>query len=236
MRVIILSAVISSVLLGCGGSSDDNANTTVETKPVSDTATYELTVNSNWDVNKFSTNFPPNRHFSGVVGLTHNADGKIFKLAELASAGIVQVAETGNKTKLLSEIGELQNNGYSFSTIDGSGITVDQNSVTLTFNMSKDHPYISFVTMLAPSPDWFTGVNSYQLFSDDKWIESVEVPLNTYDAGSDSGLIFTSVNAPTTPPDVITRLTTERIDTDFDNGVHYSSSLPITTVTIKRLN
>lgn len=234
MRVIILSAIISSVLFGC--NHDDNTNTIIENKPVSDTATYELTVNSNWDANKFSTNFPANRHFSGVVGLTHNSDGKIFTLAKLASDGIVQVAETGNKIQLLSEIGVLQNNGHSFSTIDGNGITVDQNSVTLTFNMSKDHPYFSFVTMIAPSPDWFTGINSYQLFSDGKWVDSVDIPLNTYDAGSDSGLIFTSANAPTTPPEVITRLTTERADTDFENGVHYSSLLPVATITIKRLN
>lgn len=236
MRVIMLSAVISAVLLGCGHDDDDHTNTTVETKPGSETATYELIVNSNWDANNFSTNFPSNRHFSGIVGLTHNLDGTIFTLSELASDGIVQVAETGNKTQLLSEIGELQNNGNSFSTIDGSGITVDQNSVMLTFNISKDHPYLSFVTMLAPSPDWFTGINSYQLFTDGKWVDSVDIPLNTYDAGSDSGLVFTSANSPTMPPEVVTRLTSERTDTDFKNGVHHSSSLPISTVTIKRLD
>ncbi len=231
MKKTIIAVILSSTLLGCPSSDDDHVGASN-----SETATYEVTLNSNWNANNFSTNFPLNRHFSGVIGLTHNNQGGIFKLGEQASAGIIQVAETGDKTKLKTEIGELQNNGSSFSTIDGSGIAVDQESVTMTFNITKNYSYISFVTMLAPSPDWFTGLNSYQLFVDGKWVESVDVSLKTYDAGSDGGLIFTSANDPITPPNVISLLTSERVDTDFDKGLHFSNELPVTTVTIKRLD
>ncbi|PSW62081.1 hypothetical protein C0W54_09615 [Photobacterium kishitanii] len=228
MKKTILAIILSSTLFGCNDNKADVSN--------SETATYELTLNSNWSANNFSTNFPSNRHFSGVIGLTHNTNGGIFELGKLASAGIVEVAETGAKTVLTTEINDLQNLGKSLSTIDGSGITVDQQSVTVTFDISQDYPYISLVSMLAPSPDWFTGLNSYQLFVDGKWVESVDVSLNTYDAGSDGGLIFTSANDPITPPDVITLLTSDRANTDFEKGLHYLNSLPVTTITIKRLN
>ncbi len=51
----------------------------------------------------------------------------------------------------------------------------------------------------------------------------------------DGGLIFTSANDPITPPDVITLLTSDRANTIL-KGLHYLNSLPVTTITIKRLN
>ncbi len=64
----------------------------------------------------------------------------------------------------------------------GVALLLINRRVTDSIDISQDYPYISLVSMLAPSPDWFTGLNSYQLFVDGKWVESVDVFLNTYDA------------------------------------------------------
>ncbi|WP_064606595.1 spondin domain-containing protein [Photobacterium sp. J15] len=211
---------------GSGGSSDTGGST----------ASYELEFTTNWSAGNFSTNFPTNRHFSGLIGLTHNSKVKIFEEGVLASDGIVSVAETGSKNLLRNEIGDLQNQGDSGATIDGSGIPEGSTSVTATFEVSQDHPLVSIVTMLAPSPDWFTGVNSLPLYVDGEWVEEIEVQLISYDAGSDSGLTFSSGNSATTPRGNITKLTTDRSDTDFENGVHFSTSLTIGTFKFKKIN
>ena len=67
---------------------------------------------------------------------------------------------------------------------------------------------VSLITMLAPSPDWFIGVDSYDLCgSNGEWKKSGMMSLPAWDAGTDSGMNFMSQNSPTTPPDVITLIT-----------------------------
>ena len=67
---------------------------------------------------------------------------------------------------------------------------------------------VSLITMIAPSPDWFVGVDSYDLCgADGKWKESGMKELPAWDAGTDSGMNFASKNSPTMPYDVITQIT-----------------------------
>ena len=63
--------------------------------------------------------------------------------------------------------------------------------------------YLSVVTMLAPSPDWFSGVRDVELFVDGAWVDRIEVDLSNYDAGTDSGTSWRSSNADTSPAQVI---------------------------------
>ena len=53
--------------------------------------------------------------------------------------------------------------------------------------------------MLAPSPDWFVGVNGINLFSGNKWIIDTTINLYPHDAGTEEGDIF-GYNNPATVP------------------------------------
>ena len=53
--------------------------------------------------------------------------------------------------------------------------------------------------MVAPSPDWFLGVNSLSLLEEGSWVDSVVIELFAYDAGTDSGAIYTSPDEATDP-------------------------------------
>jgi hypothetical protein len=57
--------------------------------------------------------------------------------------------------------------------------------------------------MIAPSPDWFIGVNSLTLFENGSFVEEKTVILYAYDAGTDSGTTYTSPDLPTEPPEPI---------------------------------
>ncbi|WP_299020007.1 spondin domain-containing protein [uncultured Photobacterium sp.] len=224
---LALNLVVISLSACGGGSSSGSTESTVS---------YELEFKTNWSVTNFSTNFPSNRHFSGLIGLTHNSTVKIFEVGALASNGIVSMAETGSKGLLKSDIEDMQNQGNSGSTIDGQGIPAGLTSVSVIFDISQDHPLVSVVTMIAPSPDWFTGVSNIPLFVDGQWVEEIEIQLTSYDAGSDSGVTFTSANLATNPRSPITKLTTARADADFESGFHFLTSLSIGTFKLKKIN
>ena len=72
-----------------------------------------------------------------------------------------------------------------------AGIDVEVNT-----NFSK----VSIITMLAPSPDWFIGIDSLDLCDSGKWRESWNVTmLPPWDAGTEEGTSFSISNPPTNP-------------------------------------
>ena len=68
--------------------------------------------------------------------------------------------------------------------------------VEVTANFSK----VSIITMLAPSPDWFIGIDSLDLCDNGKWRESMNITmLPPWDAGTEDGTAFSTGNAATNP-------------------------------------
>ena len=75
--------------------------------------------------------------------------------------------------------------------------------------VSPSCPVVSLTSMLAPSPDWFTGYSSYVVSETDVWPSTFEFYTNLYDAGVDSGETFTSADAPTEPFGTVVEITPE---------------------------
>ncbi len=84
--------------------------------------------------------------------------------------------------------------------------------------------------MLAPSPDWFVGLHNFQLYDGSNFIGDITVDAVLYDAGTDSGVSYTSGNIDTQPRDPILSVTSDPQDTSFVDG------LPsVGQITIERL-
>ncbi|WP_125721641.1 spondin domain-containing protein [Pseudoalteromonas rubra] len=215
-------------------NTDASTNTTTN-EQAEDTATYQLTFTRTWEADNFATNFPANSHFSPLVGLTHNADGFIFKSDLPASAGMISMAETGSKSQLKDEISAIQNAGNSNYLIDESGVPNSAKSISFTFEASQQFPLLSVVSMVAPSPDWFIGLQGVPLFTDNQWLDSRTIQLKVYDAGSDSGPRFGSANQATSPAEPVMLLTSDPADSDFAAGVHRESGAYIGMIEIKRM-
>jgi hypothetical protein len=68
--------------------------------------------------------------------------------------------------------------------------------------VNSQYPLVSFITMIAPSPDWFLGVHDLNLCNTatGEWQDREVKDLFPYDAGTDSGLAFTSGDVVTNPP------------------------------------
>ena len=182
-------------------------------------ARYRVTFQATWSAETHPTNFPANPHFSGLVGATHNENNRIWQRGELASDGIELMAETGGKSQLLAEIDALIEAGTAHAALSGGGLSTSPASVSLEFDIVSSHPFVTLVSMLAPSPDWFVGVSNLFLLSEDgTWKEREEVMLRLYDAGTDDGTTFTAANADSDPAQPISRLSSESGDTDFTDG------------------
>lgn len=161
-------------------------------------AVFEVTFQSTWSRSTHPTSFPSNPHYSPLIGGTHNGQVTFWEPGGLATAGIESMAETGSTFALRGEITSAINAGTAHGIVSGGGLGSPA-SLTIRFTAQASHPQLTMTSMLAPSPDWFVGLNGFDLMQNGRWIDSASVPATLWDAGTDSGVSYTSRNADTNP-------------------------------------
>ena len=170
------------------------------------TATFEFTLQSSWSSLAFS-NVPLDRSFSTLVGATHDQSFSIWNEGEMASSAFAQLANNGASGSVVSLITSAISNGSADVLIEEIGISEELGSRTFQVTVNRSHPYLSLATSLQPSPDWFTGLSTFNLVdSTGNWIQSLEVALEIYDGGVDSGIIFNTPDLPSLPSEAIALL------------------------------
>lgn len=198
---ITLFTILCAVLSACGGGG--NKTVVDGTGDV----TYKVTFNASWSSTTHPDNFPSGAHFSGLIGATHNINTVFWEEGGVATTGIEQMSETGGTSGLAAEVNANISLGDSKLVILGSGLS-SPGSASVTFPVSVSHPYFTLVTMVAPSPDWFTGVHGFNLMPNGSWLEKEIIPVYAYDAGTDSGSFYTAGNFNTSPQELITQIIT----------------------------
>lgn len=173
------------------------------------TARYQVVFYASWSRETHPDDFPANAHWSGLVGGVHNSSVHFWRAGETASEGIRLMADRGRQSNLQDEVTAAISAGTADFTLAGGGIGVSPGSVSLTFPraMRRDYPLVTLCSMVAPSPDWFVAVDSLSLIENGEWVEEKAATLYGYDAGTDSGVTFTSPDLVTTPREVVTRFT-----------------------------
>jgi hypothetical protein len=167
------------------------------TETPEETARYLLTFEATWSEETHPVDFPSNPHFSGLIGATHHEEVRLWEEGETATPGIQNMAETGGKSPLDSEVETLIAGGGACELISGGGIALSPGAAAVEFAANQGCPMVSVVSMIAPSPDWFVGVSGLSLYGDEGWTEEWVVELYPFDAGTDSGASYTSPNEPT---------------------------------------
>ena len=190
-----------------GGMPGDETEAEIVCLGDEDLAQYELVFEATWSAETHPNAFPPNPHFSGLIGATHNSEIAFWQPGELASPGIESMAETGSKSPLTTEIEREITFSRAEFELSGGGISPSPGSRSLSFEISEAFPLVSVVSMIAPSPDWFVGVHSLRLCDELGWAEEIIVDLLPWDSGTDSGIFYTSLNSNTNPPEPIALLT-----------------------------
>jgi hypothetical protein len=206
---------------GGPGSPGDDPDDPVPPPPPANSdcsgiASYRITMDMSWDPVGV-----PNPHWSPLVGATHNSELELWSVGGIATDGIESMAETGATSALVAEIDEAVEAGTSDGAVVGGPIALSPGSSSIEIDVSSEFALVTLVSMLAPSPDWFVGVNGLALCEDGIWIEG-SFDLVVYDAGTDSGASFTSGNMDTVPRQPIA------LDSGFAGNVVGSLSFELT--------
>ena len=197
-----------------------------EIEPASDTARYRVTFNATWSATTHPTDFPTGPHFSPLIGAVHNDSVNFWASGETASPGIEQMAETGGTNLLTREIRD-EIPGDVLSVINGRGIGSPASTTISEVLVTLDHPLITLVTMIAPSPDWFVGTAGQSMQDEfGQWVDELVFVLYPYDSGTDDGPTYRSPNADSSPKQPIKSL----------RGVSPFSDEPIGTYTFTRVD
>jgi len=147
--------------------------------------------------------------FSSIFHISREKN-KAFHKSRKMTLSVAIILFSGNTSTLETEINTQITAKKAWKLILPGGARLYPNAtrtglnVQVTSNFSK----VSIITMLAPSPDWFIGINSVDLCDNGKWRESMNVTmLPPYDAGTENGTTFSTNNSATDPPVNIFKIT-----------------------------
>lgn len=85
-------------------ATTESEKPSVEKTETTEKGKYKLTLKATWSSSTHPKDFPSSPHFSGLIGMTHNADIRLFEVEKRASVGIRNMAEIGSKSPLSDEI------------------------------------------------------------------------------------------------------------------------------------
>ena len=167
-------------------------------------ATYEVTFQGNWTLESTPGGVVGGAHFTTLIGAVHNDDVTFWQSGGRATPGVEQVAETGATSGFRSE---LEASPHAAAIVRRSVSFGGTGSATFSIDVTRDHPLVTLLSMIGPSPDWFVGINGRSLLdTSDQWEPRVEIELFPYDAGTEEGDEFTLDNPATDPHGVITSI------------------------------
>lgn len=169
-------------------------------------AVYSLDFISNWTSSQHPTDYPTAAHWSTLVGTTHNNSVSFWGFGQFASPGVKDVAELGVRTNIVSEINTSITNGNAYQLLEfplGLGTLFSFEGI----NIDANFPYISLMSMVAPSPDWLAEIHNVKLTDGSgNWLPTLTVNVYATDAGTDSGATYMSADLATIPPQPISSL------------------------------
>ena len=177
-----------------------------ETEPVANGGTgYRVTFFAEWSAETHPTGYPTSAHFSPLVGVTHSSNVEFWAEGATVSSAIESVAELGLTSGLSSLISSEIANGNANDSEVAVNLTTP-GSLSIEVNATEEHALLTLISMVAPSPDWFVGVNSLDLRQNGEWRDNIEIDLFAYDAGTEEGSTFSLSNPETNPAEPISRL------------------------------
>jgi len=175
-----------------GGSSPTSPSAPAPAPTAAPVARYRVVFDSTWSPATHPTDFPGNPHLSPLIGGTHAAAVQFWNEGGTASDGIEAMAELGRTTPLDQHVDAAVAARTAEHLLRGQGIARSPGSTSLEFEVSREYPLVTLVSMIAPSPDWFAGVHGLNLIQSGDWVREHVVPLYPYDAGTDLGASYES--------------------------------------------
>lgn len=209
-RFVVLFAM-NAVLAACTKPDQNAANAGDTVAAVMDTtaataaparlgsADYTVVVKSRWTRAEHPFEWPSTAHFSGIIGASHTPAYSIFAIGTPPTAGLENLSEEGKHTPLDNEIRSAISAGNAGMLFESGPLRNFADSIVTSVKVDDTFPLVSLVMMVAPSPDWFTGVKDVDLRENGSWSPSKTLDLVAYDSGGDDGTTYLAPNSDTNP-------------------------------------
>ena len=215
----LFATLVATAGLGGGAAAPALGQTT------DGSAEYTVTFQGAWTTQSTPGGVVGGAHFTTLIGAVHNPQVTFWSPGGTATPGIEAVAELGSTGTFRSEI---RAEGSKVASVvqqsPGSGGT---GRATFDIRVTDDHPLLTLVSMIGPSPDWFVGVSGLSLLhSGGRWRSQHSVNLYPYDAGTEEGEEFSLSNPATSPQGTITSI----------RGMGKFSNAPMATLSFVRKN
>jgi hypothetical protein len=223
MNIRLVPIAAASLLAACAGPTI--------APPATDApgTTYEITVLREWSETTHPADWPGlAAHFTGAIGATHDGGYALFGDGRIATPGLETLSQRGKTSPFDRELAAAQGSGAVGAVFALEPIRWPRASSTVIVTATDAHPYVSFAMMLAPSPDWFTGVASLPLKRDGRWIELDTVTLYAWDSGTSAAKTYKAEKIAVSPfePTAINR---------SPIFVKDGRPVPVGTVTIRKV-
>jgi hypothetical protein len=229
-RRFAMGSLAVAALTGCTKEEQAGAKDTssIGAMPMGP-AEYTIVVKSTWTKANHPFEYPAagaltGPHFSGVIGAAHNASYSIFSEGSLPTPGLERLSEQGKHDPLDAEINAATAAATAGPIFQTGPLRDFADSLVGTVQVDSAHPMVSLVMMVAPSPDWFTGVSNVNLMENGAWVASRTLDLLAYDSGGDDGATYKAPDRDTKPKKPTSKASTPHF---VING----SPVPVGTVT-----
>lgn len=196
-------------------------------------AKYRIELTPLWTKANFPFEYPDTSlihkpHFSGLIGTAHNAGYHIFAEGQMPTPGLERLSEMGKHDPLDAEIKAAIGAGNAVALTESDPLKDFSQTATAEVMVDDAHPMVSIVAMIAPSPDWFTGVSDVNLMENGAWVSSKTVDANAWDSGGDDGTTYLADDKDANP----------KKPTSLNKSPHFMKDgqmMPVARITFTRL-
>jgi len=217
--------------------SDMGIETVSSTILSSQDVQYKCSFENQWNKDRHPNEIPVNSlafRWTKQILASHGISYTMWREGSMASKAVETLAEAGGIADILEELqelGESHDIGYDKYLHAKDPIVHFE-----PLEMTATKCYISAISKLSPSPDWFSGFHDFNAVDEtsNTWYEEIVVPVFPFDAGTMIGNTYVTFPFPEKNPDPISQFTVENVPESgiFLNDVG-NKILPVGTYTCK---
>ena len=195
-----MPAASSDAMASDAMATDASANA-MPAMPTS--AKYTVVFTPRWTKANFPLEYPDTSfihkpHFSGWIGTAHNDNYHVFAEGTMPTPGLEHLSEMGEHDPLNSEINAAIAAGNGLALSESEPLKDFSQTVSFEVTVDNAHPSAALVAMIAPSPDWFAGVD-VNLMDNGGFVASKSVDVMAWDSGGDDGSTYFADDLDTNP-------------------------------------
>ena len=158
----LAAALLAAIVISGGPAAPAQGQT------LAGSAEYTVTFQGAWTTRSTPGGVVGGAHFTTLIGAVHNDRVTFWSPGGTATPGIEAVAELGSTGTFRSEI---QAKGANVASVVQQSVGFGGTGrATFDLRVTNEHPLLTLVSMIGPSPDWFVGVSGLSLLdSGGRW-------------------------------------------------------------------